>query len=89
MGVFFLKLSCSAGTCWLEVTDDAGVESPFIFESLLRSYELRLLPMLLSLLYLTFRSVTEIPQKSFCILASCSLWLPSDCLGVSASGSVV
>jgi hypothetical protein len=71
--VFFLKLSCSAGAFWIEVTEDARVESLFVFESLPRSYELRLLTMLLSLLYLTSRSVTEIPQKSFCMLASCSL----------------
>jgi hypothetical protein len=71
--VVVLKLSCSAGAFWLEVTEDAGVESPFVFESLPRSYESWLLPMLLSLLYLTFRSVTEIPSRYFCILASCSL----------------
>jgi hypothetical protein len=71
--VIVLKLSCSAGACWLEVTEDAGAESPFVFKSLPRSYELRLLPMLRSFLNLTFRSVTEILQKSFCMLASCSL----------------
>jgi hypothetical protein len=73
MSVVVLKLSCSAGACWLEVTEDAGAESPFVFESLPRLYELWLLPMLRSLLYLTFRFVTEILQTSFCMLASCSL----------------
>jgi hypothetical protein len=72
-GGFFLKLSCSAGACWLELNEDAGVESLFVFDNLPRSYELRLLPMLLWLLYLTFKSVAEILQKFFCMLASCSL----------------